>query len=370
MKNTGESVFAIVMPTYKRVDLLVLLIRDLLQQSLYPNCLIIVDGDSNSGNVLNALSHLAPESIRVIYVPSNHANLAYQRYLGWRVARDQGADILVYLDDDQRIYQDDVLEWLAAPLQAPKGDIVGVGCYSRTPQNGHDPATAHLAQKQQAHWLVQRFGSRRTLGLNPGQLTPVGHRVGLVDNDQDYVETDWLQGRVMAYRMAAISQQTFSDDLFAQYEIRIGRAEDTFLSRRVGARGKLLYTFRAVVDHPNADTPKAYPYEAYRYAYAATYSRRFLNDTYRVYDPPTVADRWTLIKSYAGNVFLAWLQALKQRNRTTLALARGTTLGAFHGLTRPPTAKRLTPQIDWWGDAEKALASAVTIHYSAAVANH
>ena len=345
-------------PTYKRPYLLSLLLQDLAQQTIVPSVMIIIDGDPASGDVIQRLSSLdLPVPWRVIYLPSNHSNLSYQRYLGWRVAADLGADILIYFDDDQRIYQNDVLEWLTRPL-VDHNDVVGVGCYIRVPDSDHDPAMNHLMAKRQTHWLVQRFGSRTALDLKPGQLTPTGHRVGLADNGQDYVETDWLQGRVMAYRMSAITAETFSDDLFGLDHVRCGLGEDTFLSRRVGARGKLLYTFRAVVDHPNADTPKAYPYEAYKYAYAATYSRRFLNDYYRVYDPPTISDRWALVKSYAGNVLLAWMRALSKPNKTNLAFARGTTLGALHGLTRPPTAKRLTPHIDWWGDAEKALSKA------------
>lgn len=343
----------VVIPTYKRPQLLKLLIEDLLQQTLLPASLIVIDGDPLSGAVIRELSLLESKP-PIIYIASNHGNLAYQRYLGWRAAVNAGADILIYFDDDQRIYQPDVLEWLTKPLLDTTG-VVGVGCYSRVPGSGHDPAMAHLVAKKKSHWLVTRFGSQRILKLKPGQLTPVGHRVGLVDNGRDYVETDWLQGRVMAYRMSAISRETFSKDLFALYEFRIGRAEDTFLSRRVGARGQLLYTFRAVVDHPHADTPKAYPYEAYKYAYAATYSRRFLNDHYRVYAAPTTADRWALVKSYVGNTLLSWMQVARNPTKANFALARGTTLGAFHGLTRPPTAKRLTPDVDWWGDGEEAL---------------
>lgn len=350
------KILTICIPTYKRSTLLQRLLEDISSQTIQPQAVIIVDGDPTSGEVLQMLANTAlPRAWRIIYVPSNHANLAYQRYLGWRTAADLGAEILIYFDDDQRIHQPDVLEWLIRPLLAADNGVVGVGCYIRVPESGYDPTTNHLVAKKRTHWLVRRFGSSRTLNLKPGQLTPTGHRVGLIDNGQDYVDTDWLQGRVMAYRMSAISREIFSDDLFALTHIHCGLGEDTFLSRRIGARGKLLYTFRAVVDHPNADTPKAYPYEAYKYAYAATYSRRFLNDYYRVYDPPTLADRWALVKSYVGNVFLAWMRALYKPNKTTLAYARGTTLGAIHGLTRPPAAKRLTPRINWWADAEEAL---------------
>lgn len=357
--------FAVVIATYKRAQLLKLLINDLLGQTWLPNTLIIVDGDPKSSDVSETLSTLDSRySVPTVYVPSNHSNLAYQRYLGWRTAASAGADILIYFDDDQRIYQHDVLEWLAKPLREDN-DIVGVGCYSRVPDRDRDPAMRHVVARKDTPWIVKQFGSQKILKLKPGQLTPVGHRVRLVDDGHDYVETKWLQGRIMAYRMSAISRETFSEDLFALYEFRIGRAEDTFLSRRVGARGKLLYTFRAVVDHPHADTPKAYPYEAYKYAYAATYSRRFLNDYSRVYAAPTASDRWALIKSYAGNTLLSWMQAARKPTKTHFALARGTTLGTIHGLTRSPTAKRLTPDIDWWGDAEEALKHIKVLNHAA-----
>jgi GT2 family glycosyltransferase len=192
--------------------------------------------------------------------------------------------------------------------------------------------------------------------------------VALIDDGRDYFETSWLQGRIMAYSMSAIRQDTFSADLFALDHVRCGLGEDTFLSRRVGARGKLLYTFRAVVDHPNADSPKSYPFEAYQYAYAATYSRRFQNDHYRVDQRPTRADRLALVKSYLGGIFLAWARAIRKPDRANAARARGTTLGALHGLTRPPTAKRLTPGIDWWKAADEALVNAATVQQPRIVA--
>jgi len=354
--SSASQQLCICIPTFKRASLLRLLVEDLAQQSIRPSALVVVDGDPDSGEVRQTLAAASLPASRVVYLPSNHANLAYQRYLGWRAASVLGADNLIYFDDDQRIYQCDVLEWLTRPLLAPDSGVAGVGCYSRVPESGHDAAMNHLMARQEPHRLVRLFGSRASLGLKPGDLTPTGHRVALNATGQDYETTTWLQGRVMAYRMSAIDANTFSDDLFALTHVHCGLGEDTFLSRRVGARGKLLYTFRAVVEHPNADTPKAYPYEAFKYAYAATYSRRFLNDYYRVFDPPTARDRWALAKSYVGITLLAWSRVITQPSKLHLALARGTTLGALHGLTRPPTARRLTPHIDWWADAEEALA--------------
>ena len=340
---------AVCIPTYKRSHLLELLISDLLRQTRCPDHLILVDGDPESGNVKRMLAALdAP--VPISYVPSNHGNLAYQRYLGWRVAANSGASILVYFDDDERLMQSNVLELLTLPLG--QAAVVGVGCHIRFGENsdGTDAAVARGNRKQSV--LVKMLGSgRKEL---PGRLTPSGHRVSPTDDGSDYIEVDWLRGGVMAYWMAAISQESFSDDLFALDHVRCGLGEDTILSRRIGASGKLLYTFRTVVDHPNADKPKSYPHEGRRYAYSATYSRRFLNDHYRVYAAPTASDRWNLVKSYAGNLLLVWMRVLKEPSKLNFALARGTTLGAIHGVTRPPTAKQLTPDINWWADAESA----------------
>lgn len=348
--------------TYKRPNLLNLIIKDLVSQNISPNHLIIVDGDPSSGEVRQLLvSSDLHSHFQVFYVPSNHGNLAYQRYLVWCVARQVESEVLIYFDDDQRIFDVNVIKWLSSPLSSENNDIVGVGCYSRVPSEGHDPAMDHLMKQKQSNQVIRRFGSRSKLDLKPGQLTPIGHRVALIDNGEDYVETTWLQGRIMAYRMSAFSQETFSDNLFALDHIRCGLGEDTFLSRRVGAKGKLLYTFKVAVEHPNADTPKSYPYEAYKYAYAAAYSRRFQNDYFRIYESPKLQDRWYLFRSYIGNVALRWLTWILKPTNLNLALARGTTLGSVHGITRPPTAQRLTPDIDWWGDAEAALEKIVTI---------
>jgi GT2 family glycosyltransferase len=349
------SDFSIVIPTYKRPGLLALLLQDLACQTRVPRYFVIVDGDPDSGAVRDMLCSLNLGVATIRYVPSNHGNLSYQRYLGWKAAATLGVDFLVYFDDDQRIYQHDVIDWLLNPMFEPDSDVVGVGCYSRQPEGEGNSATVYLQAIKQTPRIVKKFGSRAALDLKPGQLTPTGHRVGLVDRGQDYVETHWLQGRIMAYRISAMSEKTFSDDLFALDHVRCGLGEDTFLSRRVGALGKLKYTFRAVVDHPEADTPKSYPYEAYKYAYAATYSRRFLNDYYRVYESATIQDRWALVRSYLGIVLLAWIRVITKPNNTNWALAKGITVGALHGLMRPPTAKQLTPEINWRRDAEAAL---------------
>ena len=111
--------------------------------------------------------------------------------------------------------------------------------------------------RQGTNILVRLFGSGK--GTKPGGLSPSGHRRFPIRKDNGFVKVEWLQGRVMLFRMKAIDQKTFSEDLFSMYEIRVGKGEDTYLSRQIGNGGKLMLGFGLGFDHPNADLPKCYP---------------------------------------------------------------------------------------------------------------
>jgi hypothetical protein len=164
----------------------------------------------------------------------------------------------------------------------------------------------------------------------------------------------------MAYKLAALTEECFSADLFALDRIGV-LGEDTFLSRRVGTKGDLLLAFCAQFEHPDADLPQAYPTRALKFGYTSAYSRRLLNDNYRGFDPPRFSDRVALVKSYLGTTLLNWCRALASPKKHRFAFAWGYTLGAFRGLIQKPTAKNLAPQIDWWQDAEAALRQAIVI---------
>lgn len=349
--------FALCIPTYKRTFLLHFLLKDISLHSKQPRALVIVDGDPVSGEVMKMLTGAAlPATWRVIYVPSNHANLAYQRYLGWRVAKETDCDVLLYFDDDLRLPQPDIIERLIAPFALDK-TVVGVTAPSDTGSLAKFEDTEALRDSKNLLllFMARYFGSYRK--TPPGGLTPVGHRRWPDQNNhKDYAPVQWLQGRVMAYRMNALDQTCFSEDLFAVYSARLGKGEDTFLSRQVGAKGTLLMAFNTRVEHPDADTPKAYPYRARKLAYATAYSRRFLNDHYRSPAPPTLSDRLALLKNYVGVTAFAWLRAITSFKMHRFAYALGYTQGAIRGLLQKPTAKNLTPHIDWWADAEEALA--------------
>jgi glycosyltransferase involved in cell wall biosynthesis len=357
---------AVCIPTYRRPQLLRQLLHDLGRQTVSIDRLIIVDGDPASGEVPRTVAAALYRARELCYVPSNHANLPYQRFLGWKAAA--GAKSLLYLDDDLRLLHPGCVERLIRPLRAGRGRVVGTTAefegLSAKPNADESasrrvPAAVALVMK-----LARRFGCSRR--IVPGELSPAGHRRPPADRNKPYAVVGCLRGGAMAYRMSAITLECFCDALFAMSEHGWGLAEDTLLSRRIGSRGVLLTAFRAGFLHPEGDRTVAYRRTAFGRGYATAYSRRLLNDHYRGFKPPHGADRLALAQSYSANALLAWLHALSRADARAGAFASGYTLGAVRGLLQGPTSGRLCPRIDWRADAEIALSQARTLTVSPA----
>jgi glycosyltransferase involved in cell wall biosynthesis len=356
--------FVIVIPTFKRSHLLKLLLGDIAVQTVVPELVVVVDGEPTSRDVFSVLERFGSERpAKICYVPSNHANLAYQRYLGWAVAEREHARFLLYLDDDLRIADSEGIEQVLGPLSC-EGEHV-VGCtgeieFGKTPGPFAHGAVLdrHEHAKQGDGLLVRWFGSTRR--LPPGSLNPSGHRCPLDSSSEDRVKVEWLRGGVMACRMGALDRDCFSADLFSLSEIGYGHGEDTLLSRRLGAKGELLFVRNARFLHPCADAPKAYATRARKMGFGTAYSRRLLNDNYRWPAPPHLADRMALLRSYAGSTLLHASRALRAPKVHRFAFAWGYFLGSIQGTLRPPNQKLLTPNIDWDKDARVALSRSVT----------
>jgi GT2 family glycosyltransferase len=345
--------------TYKRPHPITLLLRDILEQTIQPGFIVIVDGDPTSGRVLEELQKINFHcDVSVRYVPSNHPNLPYQRYIGWLAVKRVDCGKILFLDDDLHIEQLDALQKVIQPFG---DDHAVIGVTARMTDQPSDSQLLNRQNSQHPNWelpqviaqIIQKWGSANR--IRPGQLTPSGHRSPIEFRGRPYELVDWLYGRVMAYRMDALTQDIFSDDLFAMYHLRCGKAEDTFLSHRISKNGKMLKAFNATFSHSCDILANAYPIDPYRLAYATAYSRRLLNDDYRPGQAPTLLDRQALIKSYAGNILLNWWGALINFRKDRFVYAWGYLLGALRGLFQKPTAKRLTPHINWWTDAEEPL---------------
>jgi GT2 family glycosyltransferase len=349
--NSTASGYCLCIPTYKRPQTLINLLDSLQDQSIKLNTLAIVDGDPSSNIILSLLKTRLHSLTydNVLYIPSNHANLPYQRYLGWKVAKQLLHKYLVYLDDDLIPAQEDSLENLLSSLQQANGIIaVTAHILYSLPKNHNNESN-----------LVKMMGDARA--YKAGSITPSGNRIPIeFIEGTKYMSVDYLSGGGMAFFVDVVTDDIFSPDLFAMYEKKIGKGEDTILSLRLKNFGNFLYAVNATFKHPENEAV-AYPTHGLKKGFAIAYSRRLINDNYRGIDLPSWKDRAALLKSYFGNTILNTVRLIQNPNIIQFSFALGYLVGALRGLFQKPTAKNLTPEIDWWSDAEKAIAQQVIV---------
>ena len=356
MKAAAQTL-AVCICTFQRPALVGRLVADLLEQGTRPDALIVVDGDPASGQARSVLESSGFAG-RLVYVASNHPNQPYQRYLGWRVAVELPADILLYFDDDIRLLERETIEKIIQPFSWMDRHVAGVTAPTFSPRSAEklSAAPALLEQRQARTPALARWFGEGTR-TPPGGLTASGHRVEADCAGNPYARVDCLRGRVMAFRMSALGRANFPDDLFAMKHVRAGLGEDTLISHSVLPSGELLTACEARIEHPDDEMPNSYPHRAYDYGIAVSYSRRLLNDYYRFPGKPLLKDRLALARSYAGNMVLNWWKFFRQPRAHRFQYARGYARGVWRAILRPPRAKILTPRIDWEADAVRALES-------------
>jgi glycosyltransferase involved in cell wall biosynthesis len=350
--------------TYKRSQLLNLLLSDMKAQSLQPGIIIIVDGDPSSGDVQAILKDMSfLNNVTVLYIASNHGNQTYQRYLGWRVSKTAGAKKILYLDDDLRIEQPDAIRNMISPLDWTNRVIVAVtgtlNMGSPKPDGSNITLSDLKSGLSTTSNIISRFGTSRK--YIPGDVTPAGNRIPIEFCGNPYESVKWLRGGAIAFRVESLSSDVLSDDIFAMNHLKFGLCEDLIISRRLINSGELLVAFNSIFIHPNENPPVAYSSKSYTLGFAVAYSRKWFNDNYRVGNRPTLMDRLILIKYYLATFFLNIWRAVISANRQRFLFGSGILSGAFYALIKNPSAKSLTPNINWWKDAEEALTHTVVI---------
>lgn len=358
MKTESEKI-AVCICTYKRPQLLRRLLDDIAAQERRPSFLIVVDGDPESGEVYKLLEGFEMTGSRIFYQPSNHANLAYQRYLGWKIAHHLRAGILIYFDDDLRLHSSKAVSRLAEVLEQD-ACIVAATASMRfgSPEKMSGQRLLQERGTGKHSWVRYFWGAH---SLPAGGLTSYGTRSVPEPSAEPFQEVEWLRGGVMAFRMSGLEQRCFSEDLFAMNHIGCGLGEDTLLARRVRHKGKLVLLQHLDIEHPHDDLPKAYPVHPFAFGFSSAYSRRLLNDNFRGFAPPRLSDRWALLKSFFGNFLISWGKALLSFRKDRILFALGYSKGVFWGLLKSPKARTLTPSMRWWEDADKDFAEHVEI---------
>lgn len=339
-------------PTYKRAHLLPALISDIRKQTRPPDLLVVVDGEPESNNVLEVLRNTnCSDAWQFIYTPSKHANAAFQRCLGATIV--SSCDVIVFVDDDIRISATNAFELLLEPFSWPDRNIVGVGgCVAFPSRASASPAHGKIVTS-----LIERFGSARKTGA--GGLTPVGDRVMPVSTTAPYQVVKWLRGGIMAFRQRQLEQFIFDPDVFAMASIGCGTGvDDTLLGYLMSSLGEVVQASCVVVDHPDIDQRRVIPNDPWSSGFAHAYSRRLINDRYRVGSAPLLRDRISLGKSLLLHSGLNWLKAFVHPTSLPREYAQGYSSGVFAAMTKRPRASTLTPSINWQNDLQLSIKGA------------
>lgn len=350
---------AICICTYRREESLKAILLDILKQTQLPETICFVDGSPGGSKVQSLLNSLPQlKEFNIIYIPSNHANLSYQRYLGWRAVSQTNAEFMLYLDDDLRLVDLQTIEKLSRPFMAHI-DIVGATVNFKMGNSSELIDVKHLYQTRKQSQRLADFVKLFQVGryYEPGGITPVGDRLlPEVSEGEAFSSIQWLRGGVMFLRLSALNKDCFDDGLFALTKYQCGLGEDTCLSRRMLSRGKLILIQGLVVEHPDLTPPNSYPIKPYHNGFARAYSRRYINDQYRYPNLPRLLDRLFLIKFYVLNTALNFIKAILTFKKHAFVFAVGFAVGALMGILKKPTTTHLSLHTAWFDDAQEAMA--------------
>lgn len=228
------------------------LLQSVLEQTLYPNEILIIDGSINqeTGIILkdNHFQHL-----HYFAVPPEHRGLTKQRNFGISKV-NSSSEIVCFLDDDI-VLEKDYFEQLLKTYQIFP-EALGVGGYINNETNWNfvgDDYNVPITEFYFDGWKRKdgsRFILRKKLGLDsdcpPGysSLYSHGRSVGFLPPSGKVYETEMLMGGVSSFR-----KKVFDTIKFSIYFEGYGLYEDADFTLRVAKTGKLYLNTAAQLNH-------------------------------------------------------------------------------------------------------------------------
>jgi len=230
---------SIIVPTKNREDDLLNCVKSIIEQSVQPDELIIVDDGNLNSNQLDEI--LAKTKVKFVYLKKSKPGLAKSRNLGIQKAI---GDIIMFLDDDVILDKDYVMNILEVFENDKSNKIGGVGGdIVNTPDDSH--FYFNKIQKVMKKIFLISSDEQGTI-LPSGFDVPVG-RVNYRK------KVDILAGCNMSYRRIAIdSIDPFDENLHGATGYSHG--EDTDFSYRISRKYELIVTPLAKIVHLGSPT--------------------------------------------------------------------------------------------------------------------
>jgi len=230
----GRFKVSIIIPTYNRPDGLEECIQSILQQTIIPQEIIVVD-DGDLGR-LPCREECEKAGIEYIYIKKaeDQRGVVHSRNFGAEAA---SGDILFFVDDDMTLLPDYVEEVLRVYRDCDDGSLGGVG-----------GVIVDYPKKNPLHRLLQRVFLN--LGFQEGKVLPSGFSTDYGETGRPLkkiTEVDILIGGVFSFRKEVFDEFRFDP----RYQTNKGYAqtEDKEFCYRVSRKYRLLVNPEAKVNH-------------------------------------------------------------------------------------------------------------------------
>lgn len=248
-----------------RPNPLLKLLQSVLEQTLYPNEIIIVDGSANQ-ETKEMLEQNRFQNLHYFSVSEENRGLTRQRNYGIeRVGKEM--DIVCFLDDDT-VLAPDYFEQLLKTFEIYP-EALGVGGYinNETPwEKVHENVIPKMEEFSFDGWKRKdgsRFVLRKKLGLDsdcPPGFSPLfshGRSVGFLPPSGKTYEVEQVMGGASAFK-----KSVFDTFQFSNYFEGYGLYEDADFSLRVAKTGKLFVNTAAKLSHYHnpSGRPNQYQY--------------------------------------------------------------------------------------------------------------
>ena len=259
-----KSKFDVIIATYNRDESLAILIDDILECTLLPEKIIVVDS-SNTENVD------IQKKDRVVYIKSSHGNQPYQRYLGYSASE---SEILVYFDDDMRVKDIECFHKIIAEYNDQ--NVVGVQPNFSSVHNFFDkqmPKSILTKQKPKKKSLKAILKWLTGYPLLPkGKFWLAGIKGGKPGNKEPL---EWFYGPVFSARRSKL-YDNFNFSLFDMFEEKLGTGEDAILGFTLSNNGMNIYLTEELFHHQDQQD-STYSSDFYTYGKRVAYSRLYLS---------------------------------------------------------------------------------------------
>ena len=229
---------SVIIPTYNRPLELKNCIKSILEQTVKPYELIVVD-DGNLSE-LPVKKECQEKGIHYIYLKKDKPGLTESRNKGIGLA---SGDIIFFFDDDVVLFPDYISEILSIYQNDKDGIVGGVGgeVVNRKPLK----IRTCLRRLFDIFFLVT--------GFNEGKVLPSGFCVNYGDTEfpiKRIKKVDFLSGGVCSFRKEVFKEFLFNTEKYLGY----GLGEDIEFSYRVSKKYTLIFNPKARLLH--LDSPK------------------------------------------------------------------------------------------------------------------